>query len=310
MKYGLGIVFDMSKIALDTRVMEEGSVQSDFGDLKKMPDGYVLMIPDHTIRDEPIALTILQAGANAEIRLRVHVGKGSRVTLIEKSDVKEYQSVTVEVQVGERAMVNYVIMQNLHDTAYRISSYKAMVGTHASLTWFDIELGGNIVGTDIQTELAGEEARGETYGIFFGTGETSYDIHHDTRHTASRTFSHMETKGLLDMKAKAIYLGKIRIEKGAEGCNGYEREDTLLLSKDAQVRAVPELEIGNNDVKCAHAVTTSRIDEEKMFYLRSRGIGDEQARRLAVLGHVGGVIEKIPGEEIQKEIMEDIEKRL
>lgn len=308
-KYGSGIIFDTTEIGLEKRVLEQGIVQTNFGDLSLAHGVYTLVIPDNTIRAEPIEIFFSQKDANADVDLQILVGKKSHVLFVEKSLVREYSEIKIVIKINDNARVEYIILQNLDKKAYRAASYRARVEKGSGVTWFDMELGGKIVSSDIETKLCGEGATGNTYGMFFGNGYQSFDIHHVTRHLAAHTTSHMETKGLLDNRAKTVYRGLINITKDVYGCDGFEREDTLLLSKDAKVSAVPELEIENNDVKCSHAVTTTHADKEKLFYFESRGIGKDEAVRKLAEGHTQVIIEKIRNEVVRNQIEEMIEKK-
>jgi Fe-S cluster assembly protein SufD len=142
--------------------------------------------------------------------------------------------------------------------------------------------------------LAGEGARGEIRGVFIGGDSYVFDIATISEHRASHTTSDILVKGVLGGKAYARYEGMVRIQEGAQGCSGYQKEDTLLLSMDARIDAQPDLEIANNDVSCSHAVTTTRINPEKLFYARSRGISEDDAKKLFIEGHFSEVLEGLP----------------
>ena len=184
------------------------------------------------------------------------------------------------------------------------------VQTDARLTFFDILLDNNEIKTSLEIILEGVGASVEIIGLFFGTGAQNFEIAHIVRHKASHTTSKLVTKGALNDQAKTTYKGLIEIAKGSVGCSGEQSEHTLLLSDQAHIEAVPALEIGNNNVKAAHSVSTTYIDELKKFYLESRGLSEEDAARQIVQGHFSDVLAKIPDESARREIEEKIAKKL
>ena len=111
------------------------------------------------------------------------------------------------------------------------------------------------------------------------------------------------------VKAKLNYLGKIRMEKNSKNSDGYQKQDTLLLSEEAIANSIPELEILENEVKCSHGVTISRINEDNLFYLKSRGLNEEQAKKEIIKGFLEPLIIKINNNSIKKEIRNVISER-
>lgn len=279
-KYGQGIIFDWTGADLESR--EIGKIEE-----------YLFTVPANTINEQPVAISIAPKEQNAGVKVMMEVGAKAQVCFVQNIQLKEYCELEVNVHVAEGAQVEYVIVQNVYENGFLKSTYRGQVDKGGSLTWFDVEMGGKIISADIQTNLVGENATGRTFGIFMGSAAQAFDIRHRTNHLAGQTASLMESKGVLDGMAKAIYRGLIHIPTGIVKCNGFERSDVLLLSKQAQVSNIPELEIGNNDVQCGHASTISRIDKEKLFYFGSRGISSEEAVRECALGHVGAVADKI-----------------
>ncbi|HYE60288.1 MAG TPA: SufD family Fe-S cluster assembly protein [Candidatus Kapabacteria bacterium] len=309
-KYGIGIVFDTSEIGLEKRMLEEGSVSVSFGHVEYESGTYTLRIPDNTVQEKPIEIDLTQEKTNTDVTFDIYVGKNSRIVLVEKNAVREYADFKITVHVAENAHVEYIIFQDIHSLGYRMAKYQGKVERGASLTWFDLQVGGKIAASSIETTLIAEGAEGKIHGLFFGHDTQVFDIHHVIRHQAPNTTSYMETKGLLDGHAKTVYRGLIHISKGSKKCNGSEREDTLLLSKDAQIGSVPELEIGNNDVKCSHAVTTTQVDKNKLFYFESRGISKEVAIKQLADAHVTSIIEKINDQTVQTRIKEIMTAKL
>lgn len=215
---------------------------------------------------------------------KIIVPKNSRLEIREENNL-DFLNVEIEVHDGARLVYR---AENKNNKVKRI----ARVSAGAEIIWFDINKNKSAE-SEIITKLVGPGARAETYGIFYGQGDAQFTISHRTEHLAPNTHSTMETKGVLDDKSRASYTSLIKIHPGMNGCTGHERADTLLLSRDAHVDAIPELEIGNNDVQCTHAVTTTRLSPEKLFYLGGRGLTNEEAKEMLVEAHLAGVRKKI-----------------
>lgn len=195
------------------------------------------------------------------------------------------EPLTIEIEVQAGAHLKYVTESN---TAKRT----ATVHADAKIIWFDINKNKNTQ-SEIVTKLIEPGARAETYGIFYGEDDANFTIAHTTEHLAPNTHSIMATKGVLDGKSRTTHTSLIKIHPGMNGCTGHERIDTLLLSKNAHIDAVPELEIGNNDVQCTHAVTTTRLSPEKLFYLEGRGLSDEESKKMLIEAHLSSIQEKM-----------------
>lgn len=219
---------------------------------------------------------------------KILVKSGTEITIHEESDAPN--AILVEIEVEANARVTYIIDKTSSKENVEVKRI-ATVHNDAHITWFDSNKKIS-VNSEIITKLMAPGARAETYGIFYGEDAEQFNISHRTEHLALNTHSIMETKGVLDGHSRAAMRSLIKIHPGMAGCTGHERADTLLLSNQAHIDAVPDLEIGNNDVQCTHAVTTTRLSPEKLFYLAGRGIGEDEAKKMLVEAHLAGVGEK------------------
>ena len=172
------------------------------------------------------------------------------------------------------------------------------VEKNARVKYLDLQVGEGASEKNVKTviELIGEGAQVDLLGLFAGQGNDAFKISHKVIHSAPRTTSRLVSKGILTGSSFAHQISRIEILPGQSGCSGDERADTILLSDTARVIAVPELEIGNNDVQCKHAVTTTRLNKEKLFYLASRGLDEKTSRSLLVKAHLNGILDQIPEE--------------
>jgi len=261
----------------------------------------VINVPPGFVSDEPIRIV-----TSGRAKIVMAVEKDARIT-IEEASAGDDRDLTLDLHVSEKAEVSYRAVQDAKgaDFAYR----RAWVSTGGRLTWQDIAFGGSFGRSFVKTRLIGERAEVEVKGHFFGTGEQELDIFHQVLHEASRTRSDLSTRGVLNGSAKTVYRGLIRIEEGAVGCVGRQKEDTLLLSDKAEIDAVPNLEIANDDVQCSHAATTGRLDDEKLFYLMSRGLDRQMATHAYVEGFIG-IEDEVLRERIMKKLDSSVVLRL
>lgn len=240
----------------------------------------------------------------ARLRIVIDVEAGARVTIVERSTSTAYLGYELTVTLGEGAVVDFISAMNI--PSQRTILRNAYVGKDAHIIWHEAVIEGALVQSHTRTYLYESGGRAEIKDLFALSGETVLDMYHAMYHLASHTKSDMLTKGVLQNKGRALYQGLIHIDERAVGCVGYQKQDTLVLSNNAEVNAVPNLEIENSDVKCSHGVTTAHIDREKLFYMQSRGIDEKSATDLFVQGHVSPCIDAITDEHMRQDILERI----
>jgi len=239
------------------------------------------------------------------------VDENSELNIIDNLSSKKevFNSHIVEIYIKDNSKVNYVEVQGLDEESYNFTYKIANLAKDSKMNWFELCLGSKFTRTETTTILNGEGAEVKTYGVFFGSGEQQFDMVSKTIHNNRNTISDMFTKGVLNDKAKGVYRGSIRIEKNAFNSNGYQKEDTLLLSDEAEADSIPSLEIENHDVKCSHGSTIGQIDKEQLFYLMSRGLNKKEANKMIVNGFFQPLIDKVD-ENLQKSIMNMVEVKL
>ncbi len=278
-------------------------------------DGILIFIPANTMLETPIQLSLdLQSKTRIE-NILVMAGKNSKAKIIETSksgNISEqiFRSQIVEIIAEENANLDYISVQALGKSAYNFSIRKALLKENAFVNWTDCTVGGKFAQTAISTSLEGIGARSKTNWVVFGDKTQCFDINNTTLHTASKTVSNMAVRVVLNNSAKAIYRGLIKISPNAVNCEGYQKDDTVLLSDEAQADVVPNLEISNNEVKCSHGATISQIDDDKLFYLMSRGLNTSAAKKAIVEGFFNPIIAKIESPEVKEDIINSISERL
>ncbi|MDP6642343.1 MAG: Fe-S cluster assembly protein SufD [Candidatus Nanoarchaeia archaeon] len=238
--------------------------------------------------------------------------ENSKANIIQtkNNENKSFYSEIVEVFTKNNSKINFSTIQNLNEESINLVTRKSNVDKDSNFDWLDCYLGSSFTLADVTSILNGEGASSNNYSLFFGANQQNFDLCFNTIHNAPNTNSDMISKGVLNDKAKTICRGLIRIESNASGSNGFQKEDILLLSKDAEVDPIPNLEINNHDVKCSHGATVSQINDENLFYLKSRGIEEKESRKLIVNGFFEHFITKIENENLRNELKKLIGAKL
>jgi Fe-S cluster assembly protein SufD len=221
-------------------------------------------------------------------------------------------SENVEIVVGEDAYLTVVSLQEWDTPAIHLASHFARVGRNARLKHFVVSLGGSIVRVNPSAHLAEEGADVELFGVYFADAgqhlEQRVYVHHD----APRSRSRVTYKGALNGEgARTVWVGDVLIAHSAPGTDSYEQNRNLVLSEGTRADSVPNLEIETGDIVGAgHASATGRFDDEQLFYLQSRGITEEEARRLVVLGFLSEIVQKIGEPTLETRLLAALEAEL
>jgi Fe-S cluster assembly protein SufD len=252
-------------------------------------DGAFLRLPAGSSSDAPVALVFASEAREpvaSHPRILVVAGEGSRATLEEVfvgDDEGPYLTNAVtELVLGEGAQVEHVRLQSEGAAAVHVSVVHAEQKARSSLAAHAFALGGKISRAEIRTRLMGEGARVAANGLYMATGDQLVDNFSWVEHAVPSCSTTESYKGILDGKARGVFSGRIRVLPGAQKTNAYQMNSNLLLSDDAVVDTKPQLEIFADDVKCGHGGTVGQLDEASLFYLRSRGIGEAEARSLLI----------------------------
>ena len=215
---------------------------------------------------------------------------GAECIFIETFDgAPSLMSHIAEVFAGENSHLVYATAQTL--TGQALSRRAALVGTDASVDWFEVAANATESFSRTSAALAGEGASTKAVSVYLGGEANKIDTGAQAEHRAERTTSVLAAKGVLAGDAKAVYEGVLSIGQTAGKSNAFQRQDVLLLSEEAESKASPALYISNNDVRCTHAATTGRLDREKLFYLMARGLPQAEAEQLLVKAFVWPAIE-------------------
>jgi Fe-S cluster assembly protein SufD len=215
-----------------------------------------------------------------------------------------------EIVLAEDAVLDHVVVQEEEISAHHLAVRQVKLATNSRYSAQTISLGGALARTDIGVTLDGEGAEASLDGLYLVDGAQQADTHLTVRHARPNCNSFQLYKGVLAGSSRAVFNGRIIVDQDAQKTDANQSNRNLLLSDDATVHSNPQLEIFADDVRCTHGSTVGRLDEEAVFYLRSRGIGRDEAIRLLTLAFAGEVLERVPVEELRGRLEHVIAARL
>lgn len=255
---------------------------------------------DYDINDAPLLSNIFvlaESGSNAKILLN----KTNNST-----KEKSYFSDDIRVIAKNGSTVDIITIQSLDKSSALVQRKMSKAHKDSTVNWIDLNLGSEYLKSSIYSNLIEQGSSSKITTLFSGNENQRYDIYTASIHGAPNTSSDIVSKGVLNQKAKALSRGLVKIESNAAESSGYEQQDCMLLSKDAEADAIPNLEIDNNDVKCSHGSTVGQIDQEQVFYLRSRGLTEEQAKQKIIEGYFTPVLDMFEDQDMRGKIQQSI----
>jgi Fe-S cluster assembly protein SufD len=216
----------------------------------------------------------------------------------------------VELIVGDRAHLRYVDLQNWGNRVWHFAHQKALLGRDASLQWTIGALGARLAKVNQHVELRGAGSHSQVNGTMFTEGRQHLSYHTLQHHRAPSTRSDFLYKAALQDRSRTVWRGMIKVDPSAQQTDGYQRNDNLLLSGDARADSIPGLEIEADDVRCTHGATTGRVDEEQVFYARSRGFTRREAVRMIVTGFFQQIFDRITIDSVREALGLAIARRV
>ena len=283
---------------------EEGKFAALAGALSQ--NGVLLYVPKNVQVEQPLHSILWGPGAFAHIsHLLVLVDEGASVTFVyESASPTEMGADTmhagiVEIKVERGANLKFVELQSWGKHVWNFSHERARVEQDAQLEWIFGAIGSRLTKNFTELDLAGQGSTGRMSGFYFTDGNQHLD--HDTQqnHFAPNTTSDLLFKGALKGKSRSVWQGMIYVAPGAQKTDGYQANRNLVLSDQARADSIPGLEILADDVRCTHGATVGKMEEEPLFYLKSRGIPQKEAERLVVEGFFDPIMQRIPFEGVR-----------
>ncbi len=280
-------------------------------------NGVLLYVPKNVEVETPLHSVLWGPGADLAhfSHLIVHVEDGASVTYVhEAASPNEtghaMHAGIVEIHVGQDAKLRFVELQSWGRHVWNFSHERARVERGGNLDWIFGAVGSRLTKNFSDLDLAGEGSQGRMSGFYFTDGTQHLD--HDTQqnHLAPHTISDLLFKGALKGKSRSVWQGMIYVAPGAQKTDGYQANRNLVLDDQARADSIPGLEILADDVRCTHGATVGKLEQEPLFYLKSRGIPQKEAEQLVVEGFFDPIMQRIPFEGVRKRFQQAIQDKL
>ena len=281
-------------------------------------EGAFVYIPKKTVAEKPIEIIHFSSGVQDSLWLQprnlIVIDKNSQVQIIERhQSLKEHAVVTnsvTEIYVHEEAFVDYYKLQNDLTTASLIDNtfIQQEKNSHASVHTFS--LGGKLIRNNLRYLHKGKHILSTLKGLTILQSKQHVDHSTMVHHSQPNCESHQDYKGIFSERSEGVFNGQILVDKIAQKTNAFQQNNNVLLDDKATVNSKPQLEIFADDVKCSHGCTIGQMDEEALFYLRTRGIPKKEARALMTYAFANNVLESVQLPSLKKRINGQIAKKL
>ncbi|NYE20273.1 Fe-S cluster assembly protein SufD [Microbacterium immunditiarum] len=273
-----------------------------------------LSIPADAELDEPVVVEAVGAATAllAHAHIVIEAGVNSRGTVVLRHVGSAQFAQNVEIIVRDGAHLEVITVQQWDDDAAHAASHQARVSRDATLRHIVVSFGGAIVRVNPNVELAGTGSRAELYGLSYSDSGQHLESQVYLFHKGAETTGDVLYKGALQGEgARSVWVGDVLIGPDAVGTDSYEANRNLVLTDGARAESTPNLEIETGDIRGAgHASATGRFDDEQLFYLQARGIPEDEARRMVVLGFLSEIVQKVGVPELEQELLAAIETEL
>lgn len=274
-------------------------------------DGGRLEVAPRAILDRPVHALFwsrAESGTARFPRLEIAVGAGAEARFVESHvghGEGPYLSCPVtEVALAERSILEHVRIQRETRAGLHLARLAYALERSATLSSHSFSLGAELFRQDVSAWLGGEGSEATLNGLYLVEDRQHADTHMRVDHVAPHAASHELYKGVLDGRARSVFSGRIHVHPGAQKTDAKQTNRNLLLSREALAHSQPQLEIYADDVKCTHGSTVGQLDEDAVFYLRSRGIGVEAAQSLLTYAFAADVVERVGIDVARKELQE------
>ena len=281
-------------------------------------DGGYVHIPANQTVEEPIQLIFISTarhnGDTIQPRNLIVAGAGSKATVIESylavDDAAYFTNAVTEIVAGDNAVLEHVKFQDEAPDAFHLATIAGNLGRTSHVNIHSFALGARLSRNNIRAKLAGEGLECILNGLYLTRGEQLADHHMIVEHAQPHCASHEYFNGILDDKSRGVFHGRIYVHPVAQKTDAKQTNKNLLLSDDATADTKPQLEIYADDVKCTHGATVGQLNDESIFYLRSRGLGKDTARRMLIHAFAGEIIARVKHAAVREELDKVIWERL
>ncbi len=286
-----------------------------------MNDGVFIHVSKNTEIKEPVLILNITDSSKGEImyhpRVLLVAGESSKVSLIEiyESDGENFSfsNAVTEIYSENNSEVHYYKIQNECDKSYHVGTTQVRQERDSRFNSLTVSWGGSVIRNNLNASLQNKGADTIMKGLFIASGNQQIDNHTLVDHASPYCHSNELYKGIMDENSNGVFNGKIMVRKDAQKTNAYQMNKNIILSKSALVNSKPQLEIFADDVKCSHGATTGQLDNEQLFYLKARGIGEKEGKKLLLYAFANEILEDIPIDDLkvylEKKLSEKLEKK-
>lgn len=279
-------------------------------------DGALVYVPKGVGVEEPFVIShvAMAAGEHQAVhpRILIILEEGARAKVVEaySGEGTYFTNALTEIWVGEGAGLEHVRVQDESREAYHIGLVAAHQEANSTLTSYSIQFGAKVGRVDTNVWIEGEHTETRLDGVYVPTGQQIHDNKTRIDHAKPNCHSFEAYKGILSGRAIGVFNGKIFVYEDAQKTDAKQTNQALLLSKTATINTKPQLEIFADDVKCTHGATVGQLREDALFYLRSRGIPEKEARALLVYAFAADVLERITIDEVRATLEQEVYRKL
>jgi len=278
--------------------------------------GVFLYVPRGVVVDQPLhSIAGMSDGGSDFAHTLVILEDGAEATLLSESASPDVNAAglhcgAVELIVGDNAHLRYVNLQDWGQGVWHFANQKALVGKDSSLQWTVGALGSRLSKVNQHVSLTGEGGSCQVNGVMFTENKQHLSYHTLQQHEKPHCTSDFLYKAALQDVSRTVWRGMIQVDEGAQKTDGYQRNDNLLLSRTARADSIPGLEIEADDVRCTHGSTSGKVDEELIFYARSRGFSRKEAIQMIVTGFFQQVFDRVTIESVREALGLAIARRV
>jgi Fe-S cluster assembly protein SufD len=281
-------------------------------------DGAYLLLPRGAVLDAPVEFVFLNTGNQVNVvshpRVFVLADQDSQATIVETylgfKGNTYFTSAVTEVVLGQNAMVDHYRVQREGVGAYHVSTTEVTQERDSSFRTHSFSFGGLLVRNEVKPTLNGQGAETTLNGLSVLSGKQHVDNHTLINHAEPHCQSNEWYKGIYAEQSRGVFCGSIVVQPDAQKTNAVQSNQALLLSEQASIDTKPQLKIWADDVKCTHGATVGQLDQDALYYLRTRGVGEQVARKILIRAFAGDIIEQVRPEGLRDHLYKLIDSRL
>ena len=281
-----------------------------------LQDGLHIKAAKGATLDKPLGLLLIDDGSVAvtQVRIMIEVGTHAKLQIVECSlsagSDKQFSNTVTQVELSDHAELDFVRLQQRDRKDLSVNRFETRLQRDSVLHYNNFDFGGELARNDIVADIVGSGASVTLRGLYLATGTQHIDNHTRVDHRVGPATSTEEYRGILNGRARCVFNGKAIVHAGADGTDANQSNHNLLLSDKAEIDTKPELEIYADDVKCSHGATVGQLDKSALFYLRTRGLDEDEATQVLTRAFASAILGKLAIAECQEYLASAMNKQI